>query len=86
MLSTPFQLSTRNTCSVCWCCVVVVFIDIGVVALVSSSPVSACLRQCGFDTDHNFISCVSFPFLPSSFMRCWLHLATPLRTVCYPIV
>ena len=77
MLSTPFQLSTMNTRSmstmntrVCWCCdvvvvvVVVVFIDIGVVAVVSSSSVSACQREGGFETDHNFISCVFISFSP----------------------
>ena len=59
------MLSTRNTCSVCWCCVVVfVFINIGVVAVVSSSSVFACLREGGFDTDHNFISCVFIYFSP----------------------
>ena len=28
----------------------------------------------------------SFHFLPSSFLHCWLHLATTLRTVCDSIV
>ena len=59
MLSTPFQLSTRNTWSVCCCYVVIfVFIDIGVVAVVSSSSISAYQREGVFGTDHICISCV----------------------------
>ena len=45
-------------------CCYFVFIDNGVVALVSSSSVSSCLREGGFDTKHNFISCDFISFSP----------------------
>ena len=70
MLSTPFQLPSRNTLSVCWFCVVVVvvvvvvFTDIVVVALVSSSYVSACRSECNLDSDHYCISCVFISLSP----------------------